>query len=366
MKVTGSLQEKRGIYQMMARVTDEAGNVHQKQKSTKIRSEGRNSRETRANRLAAERMLVTYLHELSLDSGAFDPLFLTKLEQWLEKKRKGLRKDTSEAYRAVFDRHIEPYFHVLNPRITEITPKVIAKYVDDKLEEGLSANSIRKHLVIFNGMYKELLRYGEVKDNPCTNISVKDERDDFAGSAYTPETAKRLLQTVSGDSVETAVYLGLYLGLRRSEVAGLRWKDVDFEHNIVHIRNTVVRYATISEEERTKNTTSKRDLYLPEGLKRYLEGLPREDPDEHLCKLRPDYISHRFAKVLERSGLPKIRFHDLRHTAGSMLLNNGNSILQVQNFLGHKKASTTLDIYSHIYLEGKKATASKLDELLSD
>ena len=364
MKVTGSLQEKRGIYQMMLRVEESPGRMKQRMKSTGIRAQGKNQRETRANKLAADRMLAEYISEIQNGSPTSDKLLLEAIEIWLEKKRKTLRTDTYESYLCTYEAHLKPYFAKRPLKFTEVSPKDLAKYVDDKLSQGKSANTIRKHLVIFNGVFKDALRLGEIQTNPCQFVTVKDDRESFSGTAYTPETAKKLIQAVSGDPIESAVYLGLYLGLRRSEVAGLRWKDIDFDGDLVHICNTVVRYTTISEQEKTKNPASKRTLCLPEGLKRYLLSLDRGKPDDHICKLAPDYISHRFHKVLERSGLPIIRFHDLRHTAGSMLINEGQGILQVQNFLGHKKASTTLDIYSHIYLEGKKATASKLDELL--
>ena len=178
-------------------------------------------------------------------------------------------------------------------------------------------------------------------------------------------------------------YLGLFLGLRRSEVVGLRWKDVDLENGIVHIRNTVVKFKEISELEKTKSRASRRDLYMPNALKSYLQTIwDRQEEDrkltgrsysdsEHICQwpdgtaFHPDYVSRRFQKVLECNHLPKIRFHDLRHTAGSLLVNQGHTIKQVQEFLGHEKASTTLDIYTHISLEGKRNTAQVLDELLA-
>lgn len=364
MKVTGSVQIKRGIYQLMARVTAPDGTVCQKMKSTGIRVDAPGVREQKANKRAAEWMLVTYLEELSRDTPSSTIQFLTKLEQWLEKKRNSIRQDTYESYMSNYIVHIKPYFAPKLYGLTDISPRVLSEYTDAKLAEGLSAASIRKHLVLINGMFRDAVKYGEALSNPCTGIRVKDNRPAFTGKAYTPEIAKKLLSVVSGDLIEPAVYLGLYLGLRRSEVAGLRWKDVDFEKRVVHIRNTVVRFSSLSEEEKTKNPTSRRDLYLPDGLRDYLEGLPHDDPDGHVCSCKPDYISRRFHKVLERSGLPLVRFHDLRHTAGSMLINNGSTILQVQNFLGHKKASTTLDIYSHIYLEGKKKTAETIDSLL--
>ena len=178
-------------------------------------------------------------------------------------------------------------------------------------------------------------------------------------------------------------YLGLFLGLRRSEVVGLRWKDVDLENGIVHIRNTVVKFKEISELEKTKSRASRRDLYMPNALKSYLQTIwDRQEEDrkltgrsysdsEHICQwpdgtaFHPDYVSRRFQKVLECNHLPKIRFHDLRHTTGSLLVNQGHTIKQVQEFLGHEKASTTLDIYTHISLEGKRNTAQVLDELLA-
>ena len=79
----------------------------------------------------------------------------------------------------------------------------------------------------------------------------------------------------------------------------------------------------------------------------------------------PNYVSHRFTKLLKKNNLPRIRFHDLRHTAGNMLVNSGHTIKQVQEFLGHEKASTTLDIYTHVSMEGKKDTAQAMDKLLA-
>ena len=377
MRVTGSLQIKRGIYQMMTRIIFDDKTEKQKQKSTGLRSVGKTQRETRQNKIKADQMLASYIRELTESySTASDKLFLTAIEEWLERKRTELRHDTYESYLCTYFAHVKPYFKLKALKLRDITPKVIAGYMDQKRIEGLSADTIMKHRVIFNGVFKDAVRFGDLSSNPAVGITVKDQKEDFCGTAYTPAMAKMLLSAVKGDPIEPAVYLGLYLGLRRSEVVGLRWSDIDFEQGVVHVRNTVVRYSTVSEQEQTKNQTSRRDLYLPEGLRKYLiemENFPGVgfSENKHICQwpdgqiYEPSYISHRFHKVLERCGLPIIRFHDLRHTAGSMLINEGQSILQVQNFLGHKKASTTLDIYSHVYLEGKKATASKLDELLS-
>lgn len=384
MKVTGSLQIRKGTYYMMVRVPDQNGNQKQKLKTTSIKVVGKNQRESRQNKLQANKMLSCWIEELSVEKvPVSDKLFIFCIEDWLERKKRRVRLDTYEAYRCYYDNHLKPFFEPRNLRIDEVTPRLIQKYVDQKEREGQSPNSINKHLVILNGVFKEAAALQEVSFNPCANVTISRIEEEFHGTAYEAADAKRLLTAINGDAIEPAVYLGLYLGLRRSEVVGLRWQDIDFDHNVVHIRNTVVRFKTISEMEKTKSRASKRDLYLPKGLKQYLLTL-RERTEthkqlfgkayhdgEHICQwpdgrsYTPDYVSRRFKRILELNGLPQIRFHDLRHTAGSLLINQGQSVKQVQEFLGHEKASTTLDIYTHLSFEGKKDTGEKLDELLS-
>ena len=385
MKVTGSLQEKNGIYQMAVRVPDINGNMKQKSKSTRIKVKGKNQRETRSNKQKADRMLAEWLETLSRsESYGADKDLIESIEDWLAIKKKQLRPDSYESYLNLYHVHVKPYFEGRGLTLGDVTPRVIMQYVRAKEDAGQSRKSIRKHLVILNGVFKEAIAMGELTYNPCANITVKDNRDDhFEGTAYDIPTAKRLLEAVKGDPIEPAVYLGLFLGLRRSEVVGLRWKDVEMENGIVHIRNTVVRFSKVEEQEKTKSKASRRDLFMPSALKEFLQtvwnrqeeerkfvGRPYSDT-EHICQwadgtvFEPNYVSHRFAKLLKKNDLPHIRFHDLRHTAGSILVNQGHTIKQVQEFLGHEKASTTLDIYTHVSMEGKKDTAQVMDQLLA-
>lgn len=385
MKVTGSLQEKNGIYQMTVRVPDINGNLKQKSKSTKIKVKGKNQRETRSNKQKAERMLVEWLDTLSkMDSYGADKDLIAALEDWMAMKKKRIRADSYESYRCNYEVHIKPYFEKKNLTLGDVTPRVIYQYVRAKEDEGQSKKSIRKHMVILNGVFKEAVMMGELTYNPCANITVRDNQEEhFEGTAYEIDTAKKLLEAVKGDPIEPAVYLSLFLGLRRSEAVGLRWKDVDMENSIVHIRNTIVHCSKTLEQEKTKSKASKRDLFMPSMLKEYLQTVwdrqeeerklvGREYSDsEHICQwadgtvFDPNYVSHRFIKLLKKNNLPRIRFHDLRHTAGSMLVNSGHTIKQVQEFLGHEKASTTLDIYTHVSMEGKKDTAQAMDKLLA-
>ena len=384
-RVTGSLQERNGIYQMIVRIPDVFGIYKQKSKSTKIRVNGKNARETHTNRQMAEKMLSDWivLLETTGCSGSKREL-IPAIEEWLEGKKKTIRQDTYEAYLCNYNVHIKPYFKDKKLTLEKVQPRMIYKYVQDKQAAGQTCCSIRKHLVILNGVFKEAVQLGEISQNPCANVTVTNRNEEvFEGKAYDPETAKALLNAVKGDPIEPAVYLGLFLGLRRSEVVGLRWKDIDFDKKLITIQNTVVRFSTISELEKTKSRASRRTLFIPDTLKEYLEALKasqeearavigrKYSEEEHVLQwpdgtsYNPSYVTHRFKKVLKANRLPEIRFHDLRHTAGSILLNDGLSIKQIQNMLGHEKSSTTLDIYSHLSTTGKHETAQAMNRLLS-
>lgn len=383
MNITGSLQNRNGTYYMMVRIPKEDGGCTQKAKTTKIKIEGKNQRESRHNQLAAEKMLAQWIEELTNNFGLSNhKLLIVAIEEWLERKKRSLRQDTYEAYYCNYKCHIKPYFEPKHLRMCDVTPRVIQRYVDAKETEGQSPASVKKHLVILNGVFNEAIKMQEMTYNPCAMITPS-RGEKFCGHSYTAEEARQLLSAVEGDPVEPAVYLGLYLGLRRSEVAGLRWMDVDFDNNQVHIRNTIVRFSTVSEQEKTKSKASRRDLFLPTGLKTYLLSLKEKQKanhsflelpfgeESHICQwtdgkpYQPDYISSRFRVILKRRNLPIIRFHDLRHTAGSLLINQGQSVKQVQEFLGHEQASTTLDIYTHLNQESRMDTALTIDSILT-
>ena len=195
--------------------------------------------------------------------------------------------------------------------------------------------------------------------------------------------AQKLLAVVRDEPMESVIKLALFYGLRRSEVVGLRWQDINLDEGTMRICNTMVKLKTQIEHERTKSNASRRTLYLTPEIKAYLQDLKSEQEEnrklmgrsyhksDHVCTwadgrpFSPDYVSPRFKRILEIHGLPHIRFHELRHTAGSMLMERGMMVMQISQFLGHEQISTTLDIYGHLSIEGKKETATAMAEILN-
>jgi integrase len=246
----------------------------------------------------------------------------------------------------------------------------------------LSANTIKKHSVILRGALEEALKKNLIAFNPVDRATLPTcER--FTGKAYSVEQANHLLKVVENNPIKPAIILGLFYGLRRSEILGLRWRDIDFNADTIIIRNTVVQVKTLIEHERTKSRASKRTLYIIPETRDYLLRLKQHQEEnrkllgaaymvnDHVyarvngTQIKPDYLSQSFARLLKKHNMPKIRFHELRHTAGSLLLNKGLSIKQIQEYLGHEQISTTLDIYGHLSVEGKKEAANTIGGILA-
>lgn len=382
MRVTGSIQVRNDIYQMMVRVIDEDGIPHPKTKSTRIHATGRTVKETDSNRKQAEKMLAKWIAELEQDNTLpSNRKLVSAMSEWLDRHREQVRQNTWESEKGYFYRHLKPYFEPLGLKVETTTIRHIQRYIDRKHKDGLSSGTIKKHIAILNGVFKEAIRFREVTVNPCTGVLYPKE-EKFVPRFYSADQAVRLIGALGDDPVKPAVMLGLYLGLRRSEACGLRWQDVDFDDNKVSICNTVVRFSKVLEEEHTKSKASKRVLALPQGLRAYLLELRKEQEENkklcgadyqdsgHICqwpdgrRFDPNYISAHFRKFLAKHDLPTIRFHDLRHTAGSLLYNSGQTGKEVQEFLGHEDITTTLNIYVHTFDNSKRQAAAKMDSIL--
>ena len=191
-----------------------------------------------------------------------------------------------------------------------------------------------------------------------------------------------MLRIAKGTNAETAVMLASYYGLRRSEICGLKWDAIDFEHKTIEIKSTAVRVTTVIREDNTKSDSSHRILTLIPEVEQHLKELQAKQAEdkefygntyiETAYVLRwdngepylPDYISSQFAKLLKDNNMPHIRFHDLRHSFASALLAEGVSMKAVQELLGHSDFSTTANIYSHVTDEAKTKALNQISDTL--
>lgn len=375
----GSLQIKGNRYYVVARIPDEDGKSRTKWISTGIKVTGNNLRE-------AKRAMQRILADLEVQNAVYstETLFLVWIDKWMEQKQQEVRLNTWESYQFYLEKHIRPYFAPKKLTLRKLTSQHLQDYYNEKLRDGQSVCTLKKHNAIIHGALQEAVKKRLLTFNPADQVTFprQNKQERFHGTAYTAEQAVQLLDAFKGDVLEPAVVFGLCYGLRKSEALGLRWSDIDFEAGTLTVQNTVTRMRTLIEHEQTKSAASRRVLYLMSDTVTYLERLRRQQEEnrqflgegyvisDHICvwpdgrPVSPDYVSQHFKKVLAENNLQPIRFHDLRHTAGSLLMNNGASVKQVQEFLGHEKASTTLDIYTHIDAKAKQRTALSMEHAL--
>ena len=250
------------------------------------------------------------------------------------------------------------------------------------ISRGLSPNTVLK----LHANVRKALQYAYQIDmlptNPADKVMLPKKKR-FTGGFYDERQIMQLLGCAEDEAIYPAILLSAFYGLRRSEVLGLKWDAVDFVNGVIHIRNTVVEYQRIVEEkEQTKTKASYRTLPLSKEIADYLQQLQCTQQENRaffgsgyiengfVCKREngepfiPNYITIRFRKILKNHGLPEIRFHDLRHSAASLLLANDFSLKEIQEYLGHGDISTTANIYSHLLFQSKQNMADRMGTLL--
>ena len=237
MKVSGSLQTKKGYYYAVLRIETLEGNTKQVWKSTKIPIMGKSKRETDANVKKANKFLQTLVLEYENQPLYSDKLFSVWIDEWLEKKKHDVELITWEAYESYARVHIKPYFAAKNLTIDQVTPTMLEEYITKKHSENLSNNSIRKHFKVFRGTFKRAYKLGAINSNPCDRVDLP-KKEKHKGHAYTPELCKKLLVSIENDPIRPAIMLALFLGLRRSEAMGMRWCDIDLDNDKITINNT--------------------------------------------------------------------------------------------------------------------------------
>ena len=375
--VSGSLQAKNGKYYAVLRVPDENGKIRQKWVSTGIKEKGNNRREAKR---ALHEIIARYSEQKIIYTKEI--LFVDWINKWMEQKKNDVRQNTYEIYQLYVRVHIMPFFQPMNLTLSRVTSQHIQDYYTAKLNENQTANTIWKHNVILRGALNEAVKKSMIPFNPADRATLPSKVR-FVGKAYTIEQAKQLLVVVENDPLKPAVILALFYGMRRSEVLGLRWQDVDFTDGTIKIRNTVVKAVTKEiEHEKTKSRASNRTLTIIPETRDYLYNLKKKHEEnremignsyeetDRVCvwgdgkPFKTNYVSHHFALLLKKNGLPHIRFHELRHTTGSILMNYGLSAKQIQEYLGHEQISTTLDIYGHLDYAGKTQAANTIGGLL--
>jgi integrase len=299
---------------------------------------------------------------------------------WLEEAKPRLEIVSHEGYEANIKCHIYPYFKKLKISLSDLTYQHLHNYYTLK-SKTLSANTIKRHHTLINQTLRKALKNDLIHNNPADKVTLPKVKK-YTGKYLTVEEGNSLLDYAKGTPIETAVVLAMMYGLRRSEIAGLKWDSIDFKNDTLIIQHTRVKHKTEVAKDRTKNKSSYRILPLNSQVKTHLLKLRAKQAQDKLllgqayhdtdyvCRwgdgriLKCDYFSSSFKKLLKKNGLPDIRFHDLRHSCASYMLKMGCSLKDISDWLGHATIQTSIDIYAHLDIEAKKSVATRFGSLL--
>jgi integrase len=301
------------------------------------------------------------------------------LTHWLEDVHKpAVRVRTYVRYEMQLRRHVLPALGGI--QLSKLTVQHVQKFYSQTLQKGLSPQSVRLLHAMLHKAFDYAVRVDLLPRNVCDNVSLPrvEKRETRTLSL---EQALRLIETVQGHRMEALFVLALVTGMRRGEIVGLKWSDVNLAEGVISVQRSLVELKGGIIESKPKSTRGYRSILLPPFA---LEALKNHQKrQEHLRQgavkwQEHDYVfctSHgtpfaasnlrtEFKAQLRKAGLPDIRFHDLRHSVATLLLEIGTHPKIVQELLGHENISMTMDIYSHVMPTMQKEAMAKLNELL--
>lgn len=338
---------------------------------------------THETRREAEAHMAQLMHQLQVGGGVTsNKVKLGKyLERWIEDVAAGrVRPSTLPSYAQIVRGHIIPSIgHI---PLLRLSAPAVQGYLTRKLGE-LSPSTVLKHFRVLHRALEDAVRYGIIPRNPCDFVDpLPAQRRELR--VWDEEQARLFLAEAKRTSPYYPLYLtALLTGMRQGELLGLRWCDVDLLSGVAHIQQTLYRRGAKIMVGPPKTRGGRRTVLLPPVVVEELFRV-RERQAEHRRILGSAYHDHGlvfcqangkplhahnivrrdFRRVIERAGVPRIRFHDLRHCHATLLLRQGVHPKVVQERLGHSEIRVTLDTYSHVLPALQEEASRKIEGIL--
>ncbi|WP_163530703.1 site-specific integrase [Halobacillus ihumii] len=302
--------------------------------------------------------------------------------EWLEVSAKQtVKSSTLNGYRSAIQSRIIPKFG--NSRIKDLKPTMFLRYYNELIEEGISEEYIQYIHVILKHSLSFAVKWQYVKQNPMTNVSPPSRRRKKVNTWSIEECQKFLRLQKKHNKIHRYMlyYLAIFTGMRRGEILGLQWSDINFENHVISITKSLYYISGKGiTQQHPKTDSGMRTIALSESVIIALSQYRKEKKaqlfragmkltpscyvisDNGSSPINPQTVHKFFLYDIKRSEVPRIRFHDLRHTHATIMLQLGEHAKVVSERLGHADVQTTLNLYSHVTPNMQKDSAIRFDE----
>ena len=302
------------------------------------------------------------------------------LDAWKENYAKlQVRPSSLKTYQGFISNHIKPALGDLPlEKLTAMDLQRLYKHLleSGRVEctearnkpKGLSVKTVRNINQMISSALNCAVEQRLIPANPTKGcVLPKLERKEM--KILPPESLGTFFEEARRSGVFELYYIDLATGLRRGELLGLKWSDIDLDRGIIHVRRQVLRQNGKVVEAPLKTKNSYRNIAIGADAIKVLKGMEQKEeyvfPSPFGGPMSPDSVLHMLQRVLKRAGLERIRFHDLRHTFSVLALQNGVDVKTLSAMLGHYSAGFTLDTYAHVTTSMQKQAANAVGSFLS-
>lgn len=335
----------------------------------------------------AERAMHEYIRELEKGYYVTDSKITISewIDTWLEVYiTPNVSPTTLSRYQGMIKRYIKPiigHMQVQQLNTLAVQAWVNGLKISPSSGKPMAAATVKHAYHVLKGCMDKAVLAGIIPRSPCIGIMLPKGQKK-AAIIYDEEQIKQLINAAKGTEMELVIDMELCLGLRRGELLGLWWQDIDWEKKQVRIiRNrVVVNGKSVVKEPKTENSV--RVIDMPDQLVQKLKlhqwacranqlklGKAYMESDYIVVHpdgkpIYPEYLSQMLTKLQKKADLPQCRFHDLRHLCATIMLLQGVNVKVAQERLGHKDIATTMNIYSHVLPSSAKEAAEKIGSLV--
>ena len=289
------------------------------------------------------------------------------LDYWLDNVVRPDRAVTTVyGYQKIINNHIRPILGGVP--LQELTAMQVQQYITRMRQEGLCPNTIRKHYILLNSAVALAVRQDMLAKNVVQCVDAPPKRQP-RHCFYSPEQLQKLFTLTAGRSLEPVVKLAGYLGMRRSEICGLKWDNVDLEKGVLFICEARTAANGVAVDKGPKSPSSVRRLsfagnadlceMLAKMHGKFVENRrkfgEKYNPAGFVLThsrgkpYSPDYISGHFTKFIRQAGLPPCTLHGLRHSFASIANKQKVPMFSICKALGHSNTNVTSQIYMHLF-----------------